>query len=436
MVRIQDHIAKISWTVADKILFLLYGFVNILQNNALSPQELGLYTLCNALQIFIFSVSDGFILQSIIVVGTDKEARGSINRFAVTWHIVLVLGASLLVFLLQAPFAWLLNEPRLTTVAAYLPLFCVLGIPRTLSLKYLMRDVQAREIFMVNAVWIGTMIGMTAWMLATGGLVSFEAMFAIAASGMGASSVVAFWITRKQFSFRGTKHIPLREFFHGGIYQGMASLLGNMVRQLDVTVVQFFFGTATVGVYQSAKTLFRFFDEGFAAITSLVYPATMRLVHEERFTELLAMLSKMLSFSLLATLFMLLLTEFGAAEFVISRLLSAKYANAVGYFRLLVLAAPAMPFIALLPVMLALGEVRRLLVFIVLAVLSGWTVLALVGIFSQPTFAPLGFVVYTITLALLIFMFVRSRLHFPLRLLLRAVPDTLDFLGLLKRKNS
>ncbi|MCU0425813.1 MAG: oligosaccharide flippase family protein [Candidatus Kapabacteria bacterium] len=436
MVRIQDHIAKISWTVADKVLFLLYGFVNIIQNNALSPQELGLYTLCNALQTFIFAVSDGFILQAVIVRGTDVEARGSINRFVITWHIALALGASLLVLLLQAPFAWLLNEPRLTTVAAYLPLFCLLGIPRTLCLKYLMRDVQAREIFTVNAVWIGTMIAITAWMLVFGLLVSFEAMFVIAASGMGASSAVALWITRKQLSWEGSKHIPMRELFHAGVLQGMASLLGNMVRQLDVTVVQFFFGTATVGVYQSAKTLFRFFDEGFSAITSLVYPATMRLIHEERLTELLAMLSKMLSFSLLATLVMLFLTEIGVAEFVISRLLSAKYANAVGYFRFLVFAAPAMPFVALLPVMLALNEVRRLLVFIIVAVLSGWTVLAFVGVFRQPMLAPLGFVTYTVTLGLLIFTFVRSRLHLPMRLLVRAVPDTLDFLGLLKRKDA
>lgn len=434
MVRIQDHLGKISWTAADKALYLVYGFVNIMQNNALPPMELGLYTLCNALQTFIFVVSDGFILQSIIIFGTDKELRGSINRFVVTWHIVITLGASLLVFVLQMPFAWLLGEPRLSAVAAYLPIFCVLGIPRTLCLKYLTRDVQARAIFAVNLVWVGTMVALTAWMLLAKRLVSFEAMFAISASGMAASSLTALWITRKQLSFKGSKQMAWRKLFHAGVYQGLASMLGNMVRQLDVTVVQYYFGAATVGVYQSAKTLFRFFDEGFSAITSLVYPATVRLVHEERRTELVAMLSKMVSFSLAVTLVIVLLTELNVAEFVISRLLSPKYAAAIGYFRLLAFAAPAMPFVALLPVMLALGEMRLLLGFIAIAVITALTALIVAGIFQVQVLAPIGFVLYTITLGGLTFAFVRSRLHFPLRLLWRAVPDTLDFLGLLQRK--
>jgi O-antigen/teichoic acid export membrane protein len=434
MVRIQDHLAKISWTAADKGLYLVYGFVNIMQNNALPPQELGLYTLCNALQTFIFAVSDGFVLQSIIIFGTDKELRGSINRFAITWHVIITLGVSALVFLLQLPFAWLLGEPRLSAVAAYLPIFCLLGIPRTLCLKYLIRDVQARAIFTVNVVWISTMCGLTAWMLATKRLVSFEAMFLIAAVGMATSSLTALWITRKQLSFKGTKNMTQRELFRAGAYQGTASMLGNTVRQLDVTVVQFFFGTATVGVYQSAKTLFRFFDEGFGAITSLVYPATVRLVHEERQTELVALLSKMVSFSLVATLAVVLLTELNVAEYVISRLLSPKYAAAIGYFRLLSFAAPAMPFVALLPVMLAFGEMRRLLLFIIAAVVAGLTALACVGYLQLSAFAPLGFVFYTVTLGLLMFSFVRSRLHFPLRLLWRAVPDTLDYFGLIKSK--
>jgi O-antigen/teichoic acid export membrane protein len=207
-----------------------------------------------------------------------------------------------------------------------------------------------------------------------------------------------------------------------------------MVRQLDVTVVQYYFGAATVGVYQSAKTLFRFFDEGFSAITSLVYPATVRLVHEKRRTELVAMLSKMLSFSLVITLVIVLLTELNVAEFVISRLLSPKYAAAIGYFRLLAFAAPAMPFVALLPVMLALGEMRLLLGFIAIAVVMGLTALIIAGIFQVQVLAPVGFVLYTITLGGSTFAFVRSRLDFPLRLLWRAVPDTLDFLGLLQKK--
>lgn len=427
MVRIQDHLGKISWTLADKALYLLYGFVNIAQNNALPTWELGLYTVCNALQTFIFAVSDGFILQSLIIFGADARARGSVNRFVVLWHCVLTLGASALLLALQAPFAAALNEPRLTQVALFLPLFCALAIPRTLCLKYLIRDVQARAIFAVNAVWIGVMTALTAFALPNGLLDRFEAMFAIAAAGMGASSLAALWITRKQLTFRVERRLSWRELWRAGAYQGAASMMGNVARHLDVTMIQYFFGAATVGVYQSAKTLFRFFDEGFSAVTSLVYPATVRFVYERRYDELIAMLSKMLSFSLFATLALVALAELGAAEFAIGLLLSPKYAAAAGYFRLLAAAAPALPFIALVPVLIALGEMRRLLAYIALALAAGATALALAGAGGFSALAPLGVVAYSFTLAALTFSFFRARFPFPLRLLWRVAPDAVDF---------
>jgi O-antigen/teichoic acid export membrane protein len=443
--RIQDNLAKLSWTAADKALYIGYGLINILQNNALPLTELGLYTLCNALQTFIFAVSDGFVLQTIIVFGTDKRQRAAVNRFAMLWHVVITLGASLLLFAMQMPLARLLNEPRIATVAAYLPVFCILGIPRTLCLKYLYRDVQAQAIFVVNAVWIGTMSTLTAWMLYAGQLRTFEAMFTIAAVGMGASSCAAVWMTRSHLGWRdGTKakaragaeseQLLWRTLFGFGVYQGLSSVAANSVRQLDVTVVQYFFGAATLGVYQSAKTLFRFFDEGFSAIASLVYPTTVRLIYEKNNDALLALLSKMVSFSLAIMFFAVLLVEFGGAEFVIGHLLAPKYAAAVGYFKLLTLSALAMPFVALLPVMIALDAMRRVLFSIVLAVALALTTLVVVGAANAPELAPLGIVVFNGVLGALCFIFVRQQMRFPVRYLWRFVPDTLDFMGLWRRK--
>ncbi|MCS6807514.1 MAG: oligosaccharide flippase family protein [Bacteroidota bacterium] len=428
MVRIQDHIAKIAWTLADKVLLLCYGFVNIMQNNALPPHELGLYTLCNALHTFIFALSDGFVLQSIIVKGAHKELRGSVTRFAVFWHIALVMGISGGIFSFQEAFAWFLREPRLKLVAAYLPLLCFLALPRTLCLKYLIRDVQMREVFVVNVAWIGSMTGVTIWLLVHHALVSFEAMAIIAASGMGTSSIVALWITRRQIFFATVERIHPREFWSIGMYQGTAALLGNLIRQLDVAGIQYFFGAATVGVYQAAKTLFRFFDEAFNAIISLVYPATMRFVYEKRFEELRSMLSKMLSFSLAAILVIVAVAQAGGAEYAISHLLSRKYAAAVGYFCLLLWAAPAMPCVALSPVMVAFGEMRRFLLYIVGAMIVGMTMLATIGILHMEALVPLGIVAYTVVLGIWIFAAVQSYLHIPMRMLFRVIPDTMHFL--------
>jgi O-antigen/teichoic acid export membrane protein len=434
MVRIQDHLAKLTWTAADKFLFIGYGFVNILQNNALPTHELGLYALFMALQTFLFSVSDGFVLQSIIIFGADKTKRGAINRFAMTWHSVITLGGALLLLLLQEPIAWLLGEERIAVVVRYLPLLCFVTIPRKLCEKYLQRDVQAREIFIINAVWFGTMTALTAYFLAMRQLSSLEVMVLIATSGMAASSIVAVLLTKKQLSLRGAKSHSWRQFFVIGAYQGSSGLLGNMVKQLDVTVLQYFFGTATVGVYQSAKTLFRFFDEGFNAIAGLVYPATVRLVHEGKSEQLQALLSKMLSFSMAAMVLAIVLVQIGVAEWAISHILASKYAAAIGYFKLLVFAAPAMPFAALIAVIIAFGEGKILLKNVVIAVVCAFTALISIGVLGLPEFAPIGIMTYYIVMGILCFEFTRSRLHFPLELLWRFVPDTLDFLNVWKKK--
>jgi O-antigen/teichoic acid export membrane protein len=432
--RLQDHIAKLSWTAADKVLFIGYGFINIVQNNALTTQELGLYALFMSLQTFLFTVSDGFVLQSIIMFGADKQKRGAINRFAVTWHTAITLGTACLLLLLQEPLARLLGDARIVVVVRYLPILCLVTIPRKLCEKYLQRDVQAREMFIINAAWFGTMSLLTAWMLATRQLASFEAMVVIAVSGMAVSSLMAVILTRTQLSLRGARSLSWRQFFVFGAYQGSAGLLGNAVKQLDVTVLQYFFGTATVGVYQSAKTLFRFFDEGFNAIAGLVYPATVRLVHEGKQEQLVALLSKMLSFSMVAMLAAVLFVQFGVAEYVISRILAPQYAAAIDYIKLMVCAAPAMPFVVLTAVVIAFGEGRILLRNVIVAVACSLLALWTIGMLGLPQFAPIGIMSYYVVMGVLCLAFVRSRMEFPLRLLWRAVPDTLDFLGLLRKK--
>jgi O-antigen/teichoic acid export membrane protein len=431
--RLQDHIAKLSWTAADKVLFIGYGFINIVQNNALTTQELGLYALFMSLQTFLFTVSDGFVLQSIIMFGADKQKRGAINRFAIVWHTVITLGTACVLFLLQEPLARLLGDARIAVVVWYLPILCLVTIPRKLCEKYLQRDVQAREMFIINAAWFGTMSALTAWLLASRQLASFEAMVLIATSGMAVSSVVAVFLTWTHLSLRGARSLSWRQFFVFGAYQGSAGLLGNAVKQLDVTVLQYFFGTATVGFYQSAKTLFRFFDEGFNAIAGLVYPATVRLVHEGKQEQLVALLSKMLSFSMAAMLAAVVLVQIGVAEFIISRILAPQYAAAINYIKLLVFAAPAMPFAVLIAVVIAFGEGRILLRNVSIAVACSLLALWTIGFLGLPQLAPVGIMSYYVVMGVLCLAFVRSRMNFPLRLLWRAVPDTLDFFGLLKK---
>lgn len=74
MPRIQDHLPKLSWVAADKLLFVLYGGIAILQIRALPPAEYGLYALLVSIQTWIFVVADGLLLQGVIQFGTDRKS--------------------------------------------------------------------------------------------------------------------------------------------------------------------------------------------------------------------------------------------------------------------------------------------------------------------------------------------------------------------------
>ncbi len=426
--RVQDHLAKLSWTAADKLLYIGYGFVNLLQINAIQPAEYACYALLNGLYLVIAMTADSSVLQGIILFGADKAQRGAIHRLALLWQCVIMMGASSLLYALREPCALMLNEPRFTDIAGYLPLLCAIAVPRMFGLKFLFRDVQSATIFWIDAIWFGSMTFMTVGMITLNQLRSFHDVALIAVVGMTLSSLVTVWSVRREFIFHIEKPLERGAMLRFSLYQGATSLSANLIRQLDIVLVQYFFGAATVGVYQAAKTLFRAFEEGFASLIGLLYPGAVRLVSAGRTEDLQAFISKMLSFTLLAMLCALAVIYAGGAEFLITMFLASKYHEAIGFFSLLTLAALLMPFSMLFAVLIAFGESRRLLLYTACSGFAGLVALVGIGIQKYSALVPLGFCVYHAVLGALCFAFVRHRVGFPIVLLWRALPDGWNFL--------
>jgi O-antigen/teichoic acid export membrane protein len=464
--RIQDHLSKLSWTFADKALYVGYGFVQLLQIKALSPEELACYALVTGLYTFAVTLSDASLLQSVIMFGHDTTQRRAVARFALGSHSAWIAVFGLVLVLLQVPLARVLHEPRLGSVMWYVPILSVAALPRMLVLKLLYRDVQARAIFAVNAAWFGSMTLVTAWMLLRGLLHSFADMLLIAIVGLLCSSLGAVWVARKQLATellrtreqenkeQGTREqgatqqgtgeqgvkqqragqrrlamvvLPatLREFV---AYQGAISLAGNAVKQLDIYLVQYFFGMVTVGVYQSAKTLFRFVDEAFSALIGLLYPGAVRLINQQRVADLRAFLSKALSFTFVGMLGLVAVTVLGGAQLVFTLLLPAKYQAASVYFIGLSLAAPCIAFSMLAVVIIAFGESRVLLRYMLIAGSLGLAAVVAVGMAGVAFAVPVGFVVYHLVLGGFTLHYIRRKMTFPYKLIFRSLPDTKNFL--------
>ena len=157
--RIQEHIDKISWTFADKGIYVLYGLFTVMfQIHYLSPTDFGLFTLLNNLNIWILIISDGFALMSIIQFGNRAENRGKVNLIALVMHLCITLGASLIFYLLKHPISELFSEPRMSELALYLPILVLMNIPRTYCMKFIYRDRVFKKLFAIDAFLFGTMI--------------------------------------------------------------------------------------------------------------------------------------------------------------------------------------------------------------------------------------------------------------------------------------
>ncbi len=341
MPRIQDHLPKLSWVAADKLLFVLYGGIAILQIRALPPAEYGLYALLVSIQTWIFVVADGLVLQGIIQFGADRTIRPLVDGTVAVLYTFVIAAIVVALTAAEPAVRQLFGEPRFAHVVRLESVFCAVTIPRTFCLRVLMRDIQTRQIFWINAVWLGSMSLATVHGIMTGWLGSFESLAAIAIGGMAISSAVATLLTRGILAPMRFRKDQIKPLLHFGARQMTASVIHTSVRQLDVALAQTFFGTASVGIYQAAKTVFRFFELGLDAATSVVYPAAVAYHASGNHAALRAVLSKAMS-----ALSIGYLAAAGAVWIggdAIGHVLGNRYGGATGMLRTLSLASLVMP---------------------------------------------------------------------------------------------
>ncbi len=425
--RVQDYVGKISWTAADKILFVIYGFVALIQMRALSPEEYGLYQLLVSMQTWIFILSDGAALQSVIQFGADREKRPGVNAVALLLSAAIVLGLSLITALLHQPLADLFHAPRFNAVALWLPFYCLLTIPRAYCIKILLRDTQMKQVFWVNFFWFASMSIMTFWMLAQHTLRSFDDLIIVTFAGMALSSLVAIILSRKLLRFSLKNAPSVRGFLQFGSIQLSIGAITNAIRQLDVLVLQVLFHDLfIVGIYTAAKTLYRVFETGMDALFSLLYPSAIRLLPQGRRDEFNVLMSKAVSYLFLTYLAIVLVLEAGMSG-VIIQILGGKYVNAVGQFNTLAIAALFVPFYPLSAALLALNKNAVLLRYVIVASLCGLAVFGLSSFLNMSSIFPLGVVAYSSSLAVMLIVSVYRELGISPLAYLRAGPDALQF---------
>ncbi|GIV54599.1 MAG: hypothetical protein KatS3mg039_1117 [Candidatus Kapaibacterium sp.] len=403
----RKHVPLLSWTAGDKVLFFGYGIVTWLQIRALAPEEYGLAAQLLTLQAWIAIVAEGSLLQSVIQYGQDTTERGRVNFLAFVLHGCFTLGIATTIALGGNVLARLFDEPRFGNVAAVLPLYCALGIPRSYALKLLQRELRARDVFLTNAAWLGSCTALTIVMLWRGTLDRFEDMALIACGGMAIGSAVGLILAADLIRWSLQGSLRLGAVLRFSLPQAVMMALATSVRQLDLFLVQLFFSTRAAGMYNAAKMLYRVFETGADAASWLMYPTAVRLLHQERLDELRAVIGKALVVQMAIAIGCVGILELGGSAIVVS-FLGTRYAETSAMFNVMAIGALFLPFAMLQSVHLALHRVDRLLAITAIGVGAALGAYLASGIAGALWLIGSGVVVYAAVTALLFWFTLHS----------------------------
>ena len=425
--KVQDNIGLISWSLADKGLYMLYGFVLVFMMNILEPAELGYWALFIGLHTWIFVIADAFALQNIIQFGAKHEDRPKVNLYSLFLLVITAIGATIIIYLVRYPLSHLFNEVKLLDIAAVLPVFALIFIPRTLCIKIAYRDHNMKRLFFINFFFFIPMAAAALVFYFEKGMIDFTDMLWIYLIGSALSSAAALILSRKNLVFGRQSDITMKKMINFGVPLAVFNSVHTIPKQLDYYVLVVFFNPEMVGIYYSAKTLFRVFEEIFNAGFGLVYPAAVRQVVKKNYSELNALMTKSVSFLFISFAIVVIILELGASEIMIDLLLPPRYQDAIGQFNILILAAFGLPFVTLASIIFADGKPAAVSVRATIASALAMITFFIVGYTGATELMPLGMVIFTSVSGLLYLIYVKKHFGFPVRQIFRAIPDTKNY---------
>lgn len=427
--RIQEHIDKISWSLADRVVMVFYGIVTIFQINAAAPEEFGLFFLLNSANTWIFVVCDAFALQSLIQFGMDKQNRRKTNTMSALFMVGISMGISTLIFLFRYPLSGVFSEPRLIEIGTLLPLYALVSMTRLYAVKIQYRYQNLRTIFIINLLHFGTMTAVTFYLIFRNGNLDFNDLVLVYFSGNILSTIFSMFVIRKELDFSLKGSLQSTRLVKFGLPMMLQAAFHSIPKQLDVFIIQYFFSTTVVGVYGSAKSLFRVFDEAANASYGLIYPTAVRKIQQNDKAELVSLITKATSFLLFSFAILFVILEAGLTELVISAFLPASYFDAVGQFNVLLLGALVYPFVILPLVIHAEGRPEIVLKFTLYSLIFSFAGFLISGLSGKPVLAPLGLVFYYYSFGIISFVYLKRRYGFPFKMIFRAVEDSRRFVN-------
>jgi O-antigen/teichoic acid export membrane protein len=410
------------------MLYLLIGLAFIFPQKVIGESNWGSYTIVQALLTSIYMLSDGLALQAMVNFGMEGTHRSQAMTFSAIAHTVFILGCTAIIYFGRDMMAGLWNKPDLVPVLALFPLVSLGFLLRNYFLKVSQLHIDTRATFLIDLAWIGSTVILIVYGWRNGTLVTAEDMMVISAISSGASSLTGLLLLGGRVRFtRSIDRTEARQMLRFGMTQFGSAATLVMQTTGDTLILGRFVTTAAIGNYDAAKKIFRGFEALRDAGALFVYPAVARLKVQGRDAEMVRLVEKMIGFMLIVILPIVLLVWIGPTDQLFALVYKGKYQDAPVIFRLLSLAALAIPFSMNMNVLNGLGEVRTSF----RVTLTAAMVFFLAALFLVPAYGAFGaamtIVVSYASLGLLSTRAVAQRVPFSLRSAFGSWRDAADF---------
>lgn len=437
--RTKSPLLLAAWAAADKMLPVAYGVaVVLIPLHVLSDTEWGAWTNFQMVFLIIALVGDFFVLQPMVKVTSEgvDEPRPIITAamllyagFTLVLGIAVTAGHGVLATIFKAPAA----APSFTLMTWLV----LTNIIRTVAIRILQVKYRIVEIFFVDLLYFFPLIGLMCYGMVEGTFTSSVRFVHYNLISFSLSSVLGIFLCGRQL-IPSFEHFgrAMRRLLNVGIHQGGTGILTVLQQQSDVAIVSALKGSVTAGLYNAARTFFRFFDAIRDAAQLLLVPATSRAHSQERI-EAVEEVTELATAAIAAVMIPLSVVMIAIAPWVVPIIL--RKPDAVQEFQILMASGFVMPFV-IVPsaVLLGIGRTRDLYI----ATLVGTAVL-LIGGFSLTWFfssegMAIGVVLGTTVTAVLLTERMNNYVPFTLRSVLRRsrsfVPLARKRLAMLKQQ--
>lgn len=349
------------WAAADKVLPMLYGVaVVLIPMRDLSPQEWGAWTNFQMVFMVITLLGDFFVLQPMVKITAedDDDPRPVITAAVILYSLFsLILG--LAVVLGNDLLALLLKSPHAAAAFQLMGWLVLTNIVRTVAIRVLQINYRIVAIFFVDFVYFIPLVGLMVLGKMQGTFTSAVAFVDYNLIAFGVSSLLGFIISYRLLLPRFAHlRASITRLLDLGIHQGGTGILTVLQQQSDVAIVSGLKGGVAAGLYNSARTLYRFFDSARDAVQLLLVPATSRAYSQERI-EAVEEVTELATAAIVALMVPLSIGLIVLAPWIVPFILHKP--EAVEEFQWLMAGGFVMPFV-IVPsaVLLGIGHTRDL----------------------------------------------------------------------------